>query len=78
MDKKNTCFDVMSNDGALEYIVDLLKVMGFQATQLKTVIEQSREILKPVSLEEPTTVIPDVEQFSQRPHLVVLKKSVNI
>ena len=74
MDKNKTCFDVMSNDGALEYIVDLLKVMGFQATQLKTVIEQSREILKPVSLEEPTTVIPDVEQFSQRPHLVVFKK----
>lgn len=36
MDKKNTCFDVMSNDGALEYIVDLLIIMGFQATQVKT------------------------------------------
>jgi hypothetical protein len=47
--------------------------LGFQATQLKTVIEQSSEILKPVSLEEPTTIIPDFEQFSQRPHLVVFK-----
>ncbi|MFM2331194.1 MAG: hypothetical protein RIQ74_14 [Pseudomonadota bacterium] len=74
MDKKNTCFDVMSNDGALEYIVDLLKIMGFQATQIRTVIEQSREMLKPVAFEEATTAIPDIEQFTQRPHLVIFKK----
>ena len=28
-------FDVMSNDKKFEYIVDLLKVMGFQAQQKK-------------------------------------------
>ena len=39
MDKTATCFDVMSNDGALEYIVDLLRIMGFQASQIKMVLE---------------------------------------
>lgn len=39
MDKNQTCFDIMSNDGALEYIVDLLRIMGFKASQLKMLAE---------------------------------------
>ncbi|MBN6533191.1 hypothetical protein JZM40_16320 [Acinetobacter pittii] len=39
MDKNQTCFDIMSNDGALEYIVDLLSIMGFKASQLKMLAE---------------------------------------
>lgn len=35
MDKINTEFDVMSNDKKFEYIVDLLKIMGFKAQQIK-------------------------------------------
>lgn len=39
MDKNQTCFDIMSNDGALEYVVDLLRIMGFKASQLKMLAE---------------------------------------
>ncbi|AZN67388.1 hypothetical protein DX910_02785 [Acinetobacter haemolyticus] len=39
MDKNQTCFDIMSNDGALEYVVDLLGIMGFKASQLKMLAE---------------------------------------
>ncbi|WHP07463.1 MULTISPECIES: PIN domain-containing protein [Acinetobacter] len=74
MDKTATCFDVMSNDGALEYIVDLLKIMGFQSTQIKTLIEQPKETLKSDLNEEISTIIPDITQFSQRPHLMIFKK----
>lgn len=35
MDKIDTEFDVMSNDKKFEYIVDLLKIMGFKAQQVK-------------------------------------------
>lgn len=35
MDKSNTEFDVMSNDKKFEYIVDMLKIMGFKASQIK-------------------------------------------
>ena len=35
MDQVDIDFDVMSNDKKFEYIVDLLKIMGFQARQLK-------------------------------------------
>lgn len=35
MDKSNVEFDVMSNDKKIEYIVDLLTVMGFKSQQLK-------------------------------------------
>ena len=35
MDKIDTEFDVMSNDKKFEYIVDLFKIMGFKAQQVK-------------------------------------------
>ena len=35
MDKSNVEFDVMSNDKKIEYIVDLLTVMGLKSQQLK-------------------------------------------
>ena len=51
MEPQNTIFEVMSNDKKLEYIVDLLKVMGFKAFQnkiipdFKTVIDKPKENL---------------------------------
>ncbi|MDM1486882.1 MULTISPECIES: PIN domain-containing protein [Acinetobacter] len=41
MDKSNIEFDVMSNDKKIEYIVDLLTVMGFKSQQLKKDISSS-------------------------------------
>ena len=54
MDKNQTCFDVMSNDGALEYIVDLLRIMGFQASQLK-MLSEVKEVEK--IKEQPSLVL---------------------
>ena len=50
MQTSETEFDVMSNDKKFEYIVDLLKVMGFQAQQKKKEIQPNGPII--LSLEQ--------------------------
>ena len=46
MDKSSTEFDVMSNDKKFIYVVDLLKIMGFNATQIKKEVVPLKEKLE--------------------------------
>lgn len=68
-DKKDVLFDVMSNDHALEYIVDLLKMMGFQATQSKTLVDPKIEKTSSIKV-----VLPTLDELQTKPHLQRVKQ----
>lgn len=44
MEKQNTEFDVISNDKKFEYIIDLLRIMGFKAQQIKRDLNKSNKL----------------------------------
>lgn len=44
MEKQNTEFDVISNDKKFEYIIDLLRIMGFKAQQIKRDLNKSDKL----------------------------------
>ena len=46
MDKSSTEFDVMSNDKKFIYVVDLLKIMGFNANKIKKEVVPLKEKLE--------------------------------
>ena len=54
----HTHFDVMSNDKKIEYIVDLLRLSGFKAEQLKKEIVASQSNKKAIPLANTTSSVP--------------------
>ena len=81
IDKNQTCFDVMSNDGALEYIVDLLRIMGFQASQLKMLseVKEVEKLKKQPSLVLAQNNLSDSDFTLKLKHLIsILSKLKNM
>lgn len=68
MNKNETVFDVMSNDGILDYVVSLLDVMGFKASQIKHPVVQKSDKNPSVKI-----TLPEPEEFDQKPHLQKIK-----